>query len=275
MVKFAGRDAQIGVFDSGVGGLTVLRALESELPGEHFLYLGDTARLPYGTKSAATVQRYAVQAARLLVDRGIKALVIACNTASAVALDALRAAYHPLPVFGVVDPGAEAACAVSVTGRIAVIATESTVRGGAYQRAILSRRPRARVLARPCPLLVTLAEEGWVEGHVPEQVVEAYLGDWLHDHIAPDCLLLGCTHFPILGSLLAKVGGPQLTLVDSAATTARSVHAALAASGGLRDAGGQGSRTLLASDGRERFARVGRHFLGEALQPADVELVDL
>lgn len=268
-------DAPIGVFDSGVGGLTVLRALEAELPLEQFVYLGDTARLPYGTKSATTVERYAVQAARLLVERGIKALVVACNTASAVALDALRAAYRPLPVFGVVDPGAEAACAASATGRIAVIATESTVRGGAYQRAILARRPNARVLARPCPLLVTLAEEGWVQGEVPERVIGAYLGDWLHDHIAPDCLLLGCTHFPILGELLGRVAGPGMCLVDSAVTTARAVRVALSDAGCARAAGKTGSRRLLASDGRERFARVGRHFLGQALSPTDVELVDL
>ncbi len=171
-------DAPIGVFDSGVGGLTVLKALEAALPHERFIYLGDTARLPYGTKSAGTVQRYAVQAAHALVERGVKALVIACNTASAVALDALRDAYRPLPVFGVVDPGAEAACRASRNGRIAVIATESTVRGGAYQRAILSRRPDARALARPCPLLVSLAEEGWIDGDVPERVVDAYLGAW-------------------------------------------------------------------------------------------------
>jgi glutamate racemase len=271
----AGRDAPIGVFDSGVGGLTVLKALERELAAEDFLYLGDTARLPYGTKSAATVERYAVQAARLLVDRGIKALVIACNTASAVALDALRAAYDPLPVFGVVEPGADAACAVSRQGRIAVIATESTVRGGAYQRAILARRSDARVLARPCPLLVSLAEEGWVEGPVPEQVVAAYLGDWLHDHIAPDCLLLGCTHFPILGALLARVAGPGVTLVDSALTTARAVRIELESAGLRCMRTRRGSRLLLASDGRERFARVGRHFLGEPLLAAAVELVDL
>ena len=191
-----------------MGGLTVLKALESALPFERFIYLGDTARLPYGTKSAGTVQKYAVQAARALVDRGVKALVIACNTASAVALDALRDAYAPLPVFGVVDPGAEAAVRVSRRGRIAVIGTEGTVRGGAYQRAILSRRADARVLARPCPLLVTLAEEGWVSGDVPERVVEAYLGEWLREESHPDCLLLGCTHFPILAPVIQRVGGP-------------------------------------------------------------------
>lgn len=272
-------DAPIGVFDSGVGGLTVLKALEAALPHERFIYLGDTARLPYGTKSAGTVQRYAVQAAHALVERGVKALVIACNTASAVALDALRDAYRPLPVFGVVDPGADAACRASRNGRIAVIATESTVRGGAYQRAILSRRPHARVLARPCPLLVSLAEEGWISGDVPERVVDAYLGAWLHEDSHPDCLLLGCTHFPILAPLMQRIGGPGLTLVDSAATTATAVSLALVESGLASDrrnvVSAADRRTLLASDGRERFARVGRHFLGEALTADAVELVDL
>ena len=267
------------MFDSGVGGLTVLRALEAALPHERFIYLGDTARLPYGTKSAGTVQRYAVQAAHALVERGVKALVIACNTASAVALDALRDAYRPLPVFGVVDPGAQAACRASRNGRIAVIATESTVRGGAYQRAILSRRPDARVLARPCPLLVSLAEEGWIDGDVPERVVDAYLGAWLHEDSHPDCLLLGCTHFPILAPLMQRIGGPGLTLVDSAATTAIAVSLALVESGlasrRRNVVSGVGRRTLLASDGRERFARVGRHFLGETLTVDAVELVDL
>jgi glutamate racemase len=272
-------DAPIGVFDSGVGGLTVLKALEAALPHERFIYLGDTARLPYGTKSAGTVQRYAVQAAHALVERGVKALVIACNTASAVALDALRDAYRPLPVFGVVDPGAEAACRASRNGRIAVIATESTVRGGAYQRAILSRRPDARVLARPCPLLVSLAEEGWIDGDVPERVVDAYLGAWLREDSHPDCLLLGCTHFPILAPLMQRIGGAALTLVDSAATTAIAVSSALGESGLASSrrtiVPGAYRRTLLASDGRERFARVGRHFLGETLTVEAVELVDL
>src|SRR5262249_55968214 len=156
--------------------------------------------------------------------------------ASAVALDALRDAYRPLPVFGVVDPGAEAACRASTRGCIAVIATESTVKGGAYQRAILSRRPDARVLARPCPLLVTLAEEGWVSGDVPERVVDAYLRAWLHEDADPDCLLLGCTHFPVLAPLIARSGGPQLTLVDSAATTAVAVSCALREAGLARAA---------------------------------------
>jgi glutamate racemase len=270
-------DAPIGVFDSGVGGLTVLSALQRALPREHFIYLGDTARLPYGTKSPATVSRYAVQAARVLVERGVKALVIACNTASAVALEELRRAYAPLPVFGVVEPGAAAACLASRSGRIAVIATESTVRGGAYQRAILARRGDARVLARPCPLLVSLAEEGWIAGDVPERVVAAYLGAWLHEAAHPDCLLLGCTHFPILAPLLQRVAGADFELVDSAATTAQAVAHALDEAGLRRSLSSAAAprRQLLATDGRERFARVGRHFLGEVLQASAVEIVDL
>jgi glutamate racemase len=222
------------------------------------------------------VQRYAVQAARALVERGVKALVIACNTASAVALDALREAYRPLPVFGVVDPGADAACRASRTGRIAVVATESTVKGGAYQRAILSRRPDARVLARPCPLLVTLAEEGWVSGDVPERVVDAYLGAWLHEDSDPDCLLLGCTHFPVLAPMLGRVLGPGIVIVDSAATTA-AVLAGVLDSRGLRRPHDDGppALTLLATDGADRFARVGGTFLGRPLDPAQVEIVDL
>jgi glutamate racemase len=271
-----GREAPIGVFDSGVGGLTVLKALESALPRERFVYLGDTARLPYGTKSAATVRRYAVQAARLLVDAGVKAIVVACNTASAVSLDALREAYRPLPVFGVVEPGAEAACRASLSGRIAVVATESTVRGGAYQRAILARRGDARIAARACPLLVTLAEEGWVAGSVPESVVGAYVGGWIRDAARADVLLLGCTHFPLLAGLFEHAAPPGLVLVDSAATTALSVAEALRAGDLLAPRGASGPRRrLLASDSPERFARVGRIFLGEAIATDDVELVDL
>lgn len=270
--------APIGVFDSGMGGLTVLRALRSALPDEAFLYLGDTARLPYGTKSPATVQRYAVQAARILVERGAKALVVACNTASAVALDALQSRYAPLPVFGVVEPGAAAAAAAGA-GRVAVLATESTVRGGAYQRALLRLQPRMEVRARPCPLLVTLAEEGRHAGPLVELALEEYLRGLLAPSRAPGgaTLLLGCTHFPVfepvLERLLARCDVP-VTVVDSAATTARAVAAELAAgrvpSASARRAPGI---TLLATDGRERFRRVGQYFLGHPVE--EVELVDL
>ena len=266
------------MFDSGVGGLTVLRALRTRLPSESFLYLGDTARLPYGTKSPGTVTRYARQAAQVLVDRGVKLLVIACNTASAVAVDDLADRLAPLPVVGVVEPGAAAACEASAHGRIAVIGTESTIRGGAYERAIARRRPSAAVVGRACPLFVSLAEEGWCDGPIPEAIAERYLGDLRpnpHDRFAIECLVLGCTHFPVLRPAIATVMGPAVTLVDSAETTARAVGAALETSGLAAPAGANGGITLMATDGPERFARVGSRFLGLELGAGEVSLVDL
>ena len=213
------------MFDSGVGGLTVLRALEAAMPGQPFIYLGDTARLPYGSKSPVTVQRYADRVAAELVRRDVRAIVVACNTASAVAVDSLRERYPQLPVFGVVAPGADAAAAVAGATRIAVLATESTVRGGAYQRALFARQPRLQVRARPCSLLVTLAEEGWLSGDVPDAVLAGYLTDWLGWQ--PDVLLLGCTHFPIFRHQLQAIVGASVQIVDSAATTAAVVAGAL------------------------------------------------
>jgi glutamate racemase len=271
----------IGVFDSGIGGLTVLKALGSEIPGETFIYLGDTARLPYGTKTAETVTRYAVQAAEKLASFGIKALVVACNTASAVGLPAIRERLGELPVIGVIDPGADAACRVSRTGHIAVIATEATVRGGAYQEAIQHRRPDAKVSARAAQVFVSLAEEGMHEGPIAEAVAHHYL-DAIFDppgaqpgvSAAPDTLVLGCTHFPMLAGAIRAAVGNGVRIVDSAATTAKSVREQLA---GARLLGGTG-RTMvrfLATDGPERFARVGTRFLGQTLSPENVELVDL
>jgi len=277
------RDAQVrapvGVFDSGVGGLTVLRALAAALPNEDFVYLGDTARLPYGTKSQESIRRYALQAAGLLKARGVKCLVVACNTASAVALESLAAAFAPVPVLGVLEPGAAAACRSTRSGRIAVIATESTVRGGAYQRAIARRLPAAVVTARACPLFVALAEEGWTDGSIVEAVAHRYLGDLFDAAEAktrPDTLVLGCTHFPVFTPTLEAVLGPQVSIVDSAATTAAVLAGVLGGRGLVRPAGsGGGSLTLLATDGAERFARVGSTFLGRVLDPAKVEIVDI
>ncbi len=263
----------IGVFDSGVGGLTVLRALRDRLPAESFLYLGDTARLPYGSKSPETVGRYAEQAARILVDQGIKALVIACNTASAVALGPLTRRFAPLPVIGVVEPGADAACRASVGGRILVIATEGTVRGGAYERAIRARRPDAVVISTPCPLFVALAEEGWVDGPIVEAVARRYLEPSLREEI--DCMVLGCTHFPVLRGVLGGVVGEGVRLVDSAESTARVVEARLAELGRLAPAGEPASPRFLATDAPQRFGRVGAVFLGQPIAPGEVELVDL
>ncbi len=270
--------APIGVFDSGVGGLTVLRALLDAFPGEDFVYLGDTARLPYGTKSPESIRRYSLQAARLLHERGVKCLVIACNTASAVALDALTTQFAPVPVVGVVEPGAAAACAATRAGRIAVVATESTVRGGAYQAAIRRLRPDAVVAARACPMFVALAEEGWSDGPVVEAVIHRYLDDLFGGEpgARPDTLVLGCTHFPVLAPAIRKVLGEGVAIVDSAQTTAVALAGVLAAAG-LRRPGGHaaGAVTLLATDSAERFARVGGTFLGRPLSPGDVEVVDL
>ena len=267
----------IGVFDSGVGGLTVLDALRRHLPHEDFLYLGDTARLPYGSKSPETVRRYARQAAGKLVERGVKLLVIACNTASAVAVEDLRDAFAPLPVVGVIDPGADAACAASETGHVLVTGTEGTIRGGAYQRALLARRPQLRIEAVACPLFVALAEEGWVEGPIPEAVARRYLERELterQDHV--DTVVLGCTHFPVLRAVLARVCGPRVTLVDSAETTARAVARMLQDTTLERAARPTpGTVRFLATDAPNRFARVGAVFLGHPIREDDVELVDL
>ncbi len=264
----------IGVFDSGVGGLTVLRALRAELPAESFIYLGDTARLPYGTKSGHTVARYALQAADELVEGGIKCLVVACNTASAAALPALQQRYAEIPVIGVIEPGARAACAASRSGRIAVLATESTVRGGAYTQAIARLRPDARVTAIACAVFVALAEEGWTDGAVVEAAASRYLAPLRA--AGPDALVLGCTHFPVLGQAIAAAVGPGLRIVDSAATTAAAVRQELATRDLLRSVGGDTPVVeLLATDGIERFAAVGGRFLGAPIAPGTVELIDL
>ncbi|MGA3157107.1 MAG: glutamate racemase [Steroidobacteraceae bacterium] len=263
--------APIGVFDSGVGGLTVLRALCAALPGEDFLYLGDTARLPYGTKSSATVVRYAVQAADELVERDVKCLVIACNTAAAAGLAALRERYAPLPVIGVIEPGAAAAAQASRSGRIAVLATEGTVRGGAYQQAIGRLRPEARVQALACPLFVALAEEGWTDGAVAKAAAERYLQPLFDAPAPPDTLVLGCTHFPVLREVIAAAVPSDTCIVDSAATTASALHALIA----WRPRAGTGQLHFLATDSPERFARIGSRFLGRTIGPDDVTGVDL
>jgi glutamate racemase len=278
-------DAPIGVFDSGVGGLTVLKALIAQLPRENFVYLGDTARLPYGTKSSATVARYSLQAAQALTQYDVKCLVIACNTASSVGLAAITEHIANVPVIGVIEPGAAAACAASLSGNIAVIATEGTVRRGAYQQAILRRRSDARVSAMPAPLFVALAEEGLHEGRIANDIADHYLKPIFEpadlDTAVPDTLVLGCTHFPMLAGAIRRAVGPNVRIVDSAATTAASVDAQLRQAGLARQEGvrvGGSSAVvirLLATDGRERFASVGSRFLERYIAPDEVELVDL
>jgi glutamate racemase len=273
----AGDGRPIGVFDSGMGGLTVLRALRARLPHERFVYLGDTARLPYGTKSAETVQAYALQATRLLLGEGVKMVVIACNTASAVALPVLQKAWDPVPVIGVIEPGARAGVAATKNKRIAVIATESTVKGGAYAQAIRRLMADAEVVQQPCQVFVALAEEGWAEAPATLATAAHYLNPLFASADAPDTLVLGCTHFPVLAHAIRRTIGETIALVDSAETTAGAVAEALS-QGSLAVKSTAGSAPpirFFATDSPERFARVGAIFLGRDIDAASVELVDL
>jgi len=285
----------IGIFDSGVGGLTVYRALHEHLPKERFVYLGDTARVPYGTKSLATVERYAVENAQFLAARGIKLLVVACNTASALALPAIRKSLN-LDVVGVIGPGARAAVAAESTQetrtgrprsqhppasqrRIGVIATESTVQSGAYTAAINKADPEAEVIERACPLFVPLAEEGWADQDVARTVAETYLRD-LRSRI--DTLVLGCTHYPILKEVIQESVGKEVKLIDSGAATAVEVKALLKEKGLARLTPGTGALErhlcddldhFYVTDAAERFARVAERFLGS--KPARLEAVEV
>jgi len=267
-------DLPIGVFDSGVGGLTVLDAIRRRLPAEDLLYLGDTARVPYGTRAPDTVVRYAHRVAGHLVRRGVKAIVIACNTATTWALDALEQAAAPLsiPVIGVIAPGVDAALARTRSGRIAVIGTEGTVRGGAYTRHLQAGRPDVKVEAVPCPLFVALAEEGWTDGDIARLTAERYLSPLRTAVPAADTLILGCTHYPLLANVIADVL-PGVALVDSATATADATASRLAAEGLLRNAGHPGTSAFLVTDHVDRFQRVGARFLRKP--PTPVELVDL
>jgi glutamate racemase len=260
--------APIGVFDSGLGGLTVARALFARLPHESLVYVGDTARVPYGPKSPETVQRYAVQIADWLVGEGVKAIVIACNTATAHALEHLQAT-SPVPVIGVVEPGARAAVAVVPHGRIGVIGTAGTIASGAYERAIHSLAPDAEVLAQACPLLVPLVEEGWVDHEATRLIVHTYLAP-LRD-AAVQTLVLGCTHYPLLTGAIAGEMGPGVRLIDSAAETAAETARVLDAAGLLAVGANEPSHRFVASDAPERFLALGRRFLEGTV--ADVEHV--
>ena len=254
-----------------MGGLTVLAELAAALPQEDFIYLGDTARLPYGTKSPATVQSYALQASKALVAKQVKALVVACNTASGLALPSLQDAYPELPIFGVVEPGAHAAYAKADSSGVLVLATESTVDGGAYQRCLAQLDPQLPVQARACPLWVTLAEMGDRDSELAQHILRA---DLPNDEEAeqPRTLLLGCTHFPVFKQTIQALR-PNLNVVDSASTTAAWVAEQLAEAGLLKPQADKTSMRFLATDGAERFARIAEIFLG---QPASqVELVDL
>lgn len=279
-------DAPLGVFDSGLGGLTVVHALGQALPDEHIVYLGDTARVPYGTRSAETVVRYARGCAKVLTNRGVKALVIACNTVSAVALDILRAELD-LPVIGVVEPGARAAVeAVEAEAlrrghpvKIGVLGTQGTIQSGAYPRAVSQISTRLEVVGQAAPLLVPLVEEGWLEGQVPELSVRRYLEPLIAQ--GAGVIVLGCTHYPLLAPVIAKVAeelaGHPVPIVDSALATARDVSR-LMHEGRLRPAESAGSSAarleVLVTDRPRSFADVACRFLGErAPEVAQIDLV--
>jgi glutamate racemase len=269
------KELPIGVFDSGVGGLTVLKAIRAALPQEHLIYLGDTARLPYGTKSPTSIARYAAQATHKLQDQGIKLLVIACNTASAVALEVLRDQMHPVPVLGVVEPGATAAVNARPGGSHLVLATEATVGLGAYRKAIARLDPDAKVREQACELLVSLAEEGWTSGSIADAIVRRYLAEAADSEFSADSIILGCTHFPLLRDTISCIAGEGVDVVDSAITTAAVVEQVLASAGHLRSSDEAATLRLLATDGATRFARVGGQFLGNPLQTSDIQIVDL
>jgi glutamate racemase len=262
--------APLGVFDSGIGGLTVAHALFQCLPHESVIYFGDTARVPYGPKSPETVRRYSAEILDFLIRRGVKMVVVACNTSTAHALDFLRQR-SPVPVQGVIEPGARAAAAATRSGRIGVIGTAGTIASGAYERAIKALRPELVVLSQACPLFVPLVEEGWFDHPAAELVAREYLQPLQTAGV--DVLVLGCTHYPLLQPLLARVMGPDVRLIDSAAETAATVRRELEASGLLAPPGDRPVHHFVVSDDEPHFRRIGARFLGEQVQ--DVELVPL
>ena len=266
-----GRGA-IGVFDSGIGGLTVVAALERSLPEERILYLGDTARLPYGTKSRDTVTRYSQRVVDYLIEQEVKGVVVACNSASALALDRLES---PVPLWGVVEPGAAAAARTNRGGVIGVLATESTVRSQAYRRALLAHRPEAEVLSIACGLFAPLVEEGWTEGEVTEAVVQRYLRPLVESKA--ETVVLGCTHYPLLRPVLERVLGPEVTLVDSAESVAAEVTLALRRSkgkapGAPRAKAGDSRLEIRVTDDSERFSKMARRILGREVPLRWVDL---
>ena len=257
----------IGVFDSGFGGLTVLHELLKVLPGTDYLYFGDTARLPYGSKSAHTVAKYAISSTHFLEQQGAEMLVIACNTATALALDEIRAA-TTVPVIGVVEPGAERAAQISKTKNAAVIATEATIASHAYRKALAQRGITAAEKA--CPLLVPFVEEGWVDHPVTEQVAHIYLDEIFKTEARDaDVLVLGCTHYPLIRPLLRRVAPAEVQIVDSAESTAHEVARLVKDCG----SGKAGKVRCFATDSVEKFRRLGGRFLGRTLE--EVELVDI
>jgi glutamate racemase len=257
----------IGVFDSGIGGLTVVAALRTLLPNESIFYLGDTARVPYGGKSASTVQRYSLEIASMLLEENAKTVVVACNTVSAVALEQLTASV-PVAVTGVILPGAQAAVAATRTGHVGVIGTRATIKSGAYERALRSLNSEIRVTARACPLLVPLIEEGWLERPITDEIIMQYVGPIVEEGI--DTLVLGCTHYPLLRKAMARLLGSAITLVDSAENCANAVRDLLLRENLRAPETNAGSLQVALTDRPDSFLRVAREAL--QLDVGDVEL---
>jgi glutamate racemase len=268
--KEVGLQRPIGIFDSGVGGLTVFHEVQRHLPQEDLIYFGDTARVPYGIKSAETVTRYAMEITTFLMRQEIKLLIVACNTASSVALLPVQSRF-PIPIVGVLEPGARAAVKYSIKRKIGVIGTESTIGSSAYLKAIHSLDSNVEVFTRPCPLFVPLAEEGWGEHPLAVAIVREYLEDLRTTGI--DTLVLGCTHYPLLKSAIGAVMGEEVRLVDSATETAQEVEELLDSQGLLRRENVAPTRTYYVTDSPERFRKVGERFLGQTL--TEVEKVTI
>lgn len=264
------KNAPIGVFDSGIGGLTVAKELIKTLPGENIIYLGDTARVPYGTKSGRTVIAYSHSNSEFLISKGVKLLVVACNTASSVSIPSLRAEFD-IPVIGVIEPGVKKAVEVTKKRKIGVIGTPSTINSSAYTKAIHDLNPEIEVVTKACPLFVPLADEGRTEGEIVESIAEDYLKPIKETGI--DVLVLGCTHYPLLKNTLQKVMGPEITLVDSAEETATLIKSILTEKNLLNKIDSESSREFYLTDVSDTFISVAGRFLGEKIE--NIEMVDI
>ncbi len=257
------RNSPIGVFDSGIGGLTVLKEIFRVLPDESTIYLGDTARVPYGIRSPETVMRYSFENTRFLVSKGIKLLVIACNTASSISLTEIKKKMS-IPVIGVIEPGANAAVKSTRNEKIGIIGTEATIRSSSYKKAIRAIDSSAEVFGLPCPLFVPLVEEGWTEGKIAVMVAEKYLKGIRNKGI--DTLVLGCTHYPLLKSVVSEVMGSDIRLIDSAVETAKWIKEILKSKGLERKSKARPLREIYVTDSPERFIKVGERFLEQKIK---------
>jgi len=261
-------EAPVGIFDSGIGGLTVAHAVMRQLPRESVTYFGDTARVPYGPKSPETVRRYSLEIAAFLVEQHVKTLVVACNTATAHALPALRERLT-IPVIGVIEPGARAAVGATRNGHVGVIGTVGTIKSGAYERALRALAPSLRITARACPLFVPLVEEGWVDHEATRLIAREYLAPLLREEV--DTLVLGCTHYPLLKHVIADVLGPEVTLIDSAEETARETAAVLQDRRLTAKGDEVSAHRFIASDDPLMFLQLGQRFLGDAIDGVEVK----